>query len=86
MSRHTLEPRDNNDYDIAVGWDGPLATFYAQVIADDFAVLDRGGPGDRILNPGEALNLARDYAVIPIGIENTLLLEAQADGHRIVAA
>lgn len=77
MSRHILEPREPNGYDIAVGWDSPSGTFFAQVITPDERLLvDLGHADDQIFIPGRVLGAVRPYAAIPVDLDNQLMREA----------
>ncbi|MCA1191353.1 MULTISPECIES: hypothetical protein [unclassified Saccharopolyspora] len=81
MSRHEL-PARSPEYDVIVGWDAPMSTFFGLVLdAEGTPVVDRGDLTDRIAAPGVVLAAVRDYAVIPPGFEHELLAEARADGH-----
>lgn len=74
MSRYQLQPLPEYEgvYEIAVGWDPPLNTFFAQVLHldDDMAdehgeVLWIGGMPTEIHDHGKVIDAVRPYAVIP---------------------
>lgn len=80
MSRYSLDPRTGRDYNVTVGWDAPLETFFGQVIAPDGELLvDVGDPFDRVLNPGQVLDEVRPYAPIPVGLDTELIRDAVDD-------
>lgn len=84
MSRHVLTARSEHGWEVVVGWDGALATFYALVLSpDDTVVVERGDPHDRIFQPRLVLDAVAAYTPIPAGLEHTLLDDALADtAHR----
>lgn len=82
MSRHTIEPRlpHHHGYEIAVGWDAPMGTFFAEVIEPNLSIpVDLGHSSERILNPGVVLDAIRPYADIPPGLHDALMCEALVD-------
>ncbi|UVO53727.1 hypothetical protein [Sphingomonas sp. SUN039] len=79
MSRHTLEPRPDQPRGtrITVGWDRPLATFFAQVLVteadgeDDVIFWQGTAPGE-LATAAAALALLAPCAVVPEGLAATL--------------
>ncbi len=78
MSRHQLSPL-NPAYEVAVGWDRPLRTFFAHVIdtsadeADDGrTVLWIRTDAGAVPDPAMDVQAVAPYAVIPAELEQTL--------------
>lgn len=81
MSRHQFEHTDPNTgtfYEIAVGWDRPLQTFFAQVFAfpnesaADEPILWTGLDHGQHPEPDAVLDAIRPYCPIPEGLAQTL--------------
>lgn len=85
MSRHELIPRSRPALAIAVGWDPPLGTFFAQVFDHD---LDEDDPKHTIkwigCTPGEfrdplsVIEAVKPYALIPDDLHANLYAEAHS--------
>lgn len=91
MSRHELEPSVNIDplpRSVAIGWDPPLATF--------FAIVSRPGEGDgedeiflwigtdyaEVPEVDAIINAVRPYAVIPDNLRSILENDRLNEGSR----
>ena len=80
MSRHELSihPDRSDATRAAVGWDRPLATFYAQIFrrdegeADETAFLWIGTYPGELKTAADALAIVAPYAVIPTGLSAEL--------------
>jgi hypothetical protein len=88
MSRHQLQPLPEvGALEIAIGWDGPLGTFYAQVLdtaaeEEDQELLWDGTDPYQYPEPGPLIDLLRRYAEIPDGLADDLKQEADSIGDR----
>lgn len=75
MSRYTLKGR-NGATGAAVGWDRPLATFFAQVFrledGEEVAFIWEGTSSQELPTAAAALAVLGDYATIPDGLARTL--------------
>jgi hypothetical protein len=87
MSRYQLTPRSGyENYLCVIGWDRPLATYFAQVIAtsdhdDDIEVFWQGSDHAECPRPDELLAALAKWAVVPPELKAKLLqdrLEAPA--------
>ncbi len=81
MSRHDLQPFDPT-YDIVVGWDPPMHTFFAQVLdtkADEahanYEVLWIGTSHGEVLDPAAVIAAVRPFATIPDDLCRTLQVD-----------
>ncbi|MCA1194161.1 MULTISPECIES: hypothetical protein [unclassified Saccharopolyspora] len=72
MNRYSIPARTG--YEVVVGWDRPMASYFAQVYgADGEVLLDRGDALDRLNSPHHAINLVRGYVIaIPNGFADDL--------------
>jgi len=83
MSHHRLTARPGlNNLTIAVGWDRPMRTFFAQVVRDD-----GDGPSfvlwiDEISNAREVIESVAPYAEIPVHLYQTLSADSAHEGER----
>ncbi|ANZ13328.1 hypothetical protein ACH4YO_40690 [Streptomyces noursei] len=89
MSSHILIPLDGapSDRTIRVGWDAPLATFFAHVLdnpigdADEpVALMSTGGQPYEVPDVDVILGLIAPYAVIPSDLREQLIAEEAAEG------
>jgi hypothetical protein len=95
MSRHNLAPRPEQTdiVAVAIGWDRPLQTFFAQVFTRTEAEPDEGEatlwvgcePGE-LIEPEAAIALVAPFAQIPDDLAARLRAERdagarEADGH-----
>ncbi|MFJ5120945.1 hypothetical protein [Kitasatospora sp. NPDC088548] len=86
MSRRQLKPLpDAENLAIAIGWDGPLSTFYAQVLdieadEEDQEVLWEGTDPYQHPDPRPLIDLLRRYAEIPDGLADDLNRDAASAG------
>ncbi|APU20139.1 hypothetical protein [Actinoalloteichus sp. GBA129-24] len=82
MSRHHL-PSIDGWHTVAVGWDAPTGTYFAQVLDwADAVILDRGSPIDPITDPTAVLNLVRDHVIeMPAGLAALLAADRDAAPH-----
>ncbi|MER5638195.1 hypothetical protein ABT095_14700 [Kitasatospora sp. NPDC002227] len=86
MPRHELKPLPEAEhFAIAIGWDGPLATFYAQVLdsaaeEEDQEVLWEGTEPYQYPEPHPLIELLRRYAEIPDGLADDLKGDAASAG------
>lgn len=88
MSRHSLNPRDES-FDVIVGWDPPLHTYFVQVLRpadpatdnDDEMIVWRGfgryaDPPDEILTLGIVDELIKPYAApMPAAVRRQLVID-----------
>lgn len=89
MSSHTLTPLGGAPANrtIRVGWDAPLASFFATAwdehdnAKDDHLVFAGAAPYD-ISDPTTVLELVAPYAVIPEGLHEQLLADRDTEGDR----
>lgn len=69
---------------IAIGWDGPLGSFYAQVLdaaaEEDQAVLWEGTDLYQYPGPDPLIDLLRRFAEIPDGLADDLKRDAASTG------
>ncbi|MEV0734189.1 hypothetical protein [Polymorphospora sp. NPDC050346] len=85
MSRHRLKPRPGNkNVEVWVGWDRPLATFFAQVLSDhaDAEYVWVGVTTREITDPQRVIRLVAPYAEIPDNLYATLLTDSINEGTR----
>ncbi|GGN39789.1 hypothetical protein FHR83_006641 [Actinoplanes campanulatus] len=81
MTRHELT--SDGGFEVVVGWDRPLNTFFAQVFdvhkpEDDAEVLWIGVSLREIHDPQQVIDAVRPYAQIPADLEFRLYQEAHA--------
>ncbi len=88
MSRHELVPL-NPAHEVAVGWDRPLHTFFAQVLdveadedSDDRMILWIGADFGAVPDPATAVDAVRPFAVIPADLVQVLRIEWAASVQR----
>lgn len=91
MSRHDFEHQDSTTgthYEITVGWDRPLQTFFAQVFAfpegkstASKPVLWTGLDLDQHPDPKAVLEAVSEYFPIPEGLAQTLEADRLATLH-----
>jgi hypothetical protein len=90
MSRHRLRPRAGyQGYEIAVGWDRALGSFYAQVFTHDpDATADQGatrlwlGAAESITDPATVVDAVRGYAEVPAHLIADLKADSAGEGSR----
>ena len=94
MSRHSLVPLPEHGaiYEIAIGWDRALGTFFVIVFGtfddDDSApggdeltpLLWEGAAPGALITPEATIAFAAPYAVIPDGLAALLAADRQAEG------
>ncbi len=94
MSRHSLVPLPEHGaiYEIAIGWDRPLGSFFVIIFGtpddDDSApggdeltpLLWEGAAPGALITPEAAIAFAAPYAVIPDGLAALLAADRQAEG------
>lgn len=83
MSRHELTPLDPN-HRVTVGWDRPLGSFFAIVVADedDDPLLWLGGTPGEIVDPKKMLAKVAAFAVVPAELVDFLLADQAEEGTR----
>lgn len=86
MSRYTLEPRDkslpDDNFEIIIGWDPPLHTYFVQVLdptCDEedsgFEILWCGLTPGETPSADEAILLIAPWAVIPANLRAALIAD-----------
>jgi hypothetical protein len=84
MSRHILAPRPGKEgHEIVIGWDRPLATFFAMVRTGDDLPLWVGCTYGEILDPSRVIALVRPYALIPDDLDQRLRADMAREGSRV---
>lgn len=85
-SRHELDPRPDlpeafRRATIAIGWDGPLQTFYVIVNEDeaDDAAIWVGTATREITDADAALTHVAPWAIVPASLRAELIAEQQGD-------
>jgi len=87
MSRHRLALLRPNGIEIWIGWDRPLATYFAQVLSPDgddeeATYLWVGTSREEITNARAVIDMVRPYAEIPDDLYHTLCADAGHEGER----
>jgi hypothetical protein len=90
MSRHRLRPRAGyQGYEIAVGWDRALGSFYAQVFtANPDATADQGGThlwlgaAEPVTDANTVVDAVRRYAEVPEHLTADLKADSAREGGR----
>ena len=94
MSRHSLQPLPGRGmiYEVAIGWDRPLGTFFVIIFGtpddDDSApggdeltpLLWEGAAPGALITPEAAIAFAAPYALIPDGLAALLAADREVDG------
>lgn len=87
MSRHEI-PAKHPGFTVAVGWDNPLTTFFAQVVdesaddGDDPVVLWLGGSNREVLRPEDLVAPLAPYADLTAAHLDQLRADRAADADR----
>lgn len=89
MTRHLLPRHDPDSItEVAIGWDRPLRTYYAQVLTEDEDGEDVPllwlGLTERVTNRYTVLDAVADYAAIPAGLAIQLARDPQLADQNLV--